>query len=158
MYPEESPNAQIWGCISKCRGFPTLKLAQHHCDTKSACGGVMFNANGNARTPYVCRKAEAQEPSTTYPEGIARGALIYVQGGGGDITYRKEATGFHEDCRTTKGQYIAFSNATVSGLYEVNITIGGVATGGSPYPIYVAPSNLSEPHSSVFGIKTAMEI
>lgn len=78
--------------------------------------------------------AQEMEPSTTFPEGVPRGSLFYPEGGAGDIAWRKEGTGFHESCRTTRGQYIAFSNVTISGMYFINITIGGEATGGSPYP------------------------
>ena len=150
-YPVESPNSQLLGCIDQCRGFRTLKAAQDYCDTKTACGGVTKVYIG--AMPFQCRRADAPPWSPSSPAGD-RGDLYYPEGGAGDISWRKQATGFHEDCRTTKGQYIVFTNATVSGLYDVNVSIGGVTTftGGSPYPIYVAPTNLSERHSIVGSI------
>ena len=127
MYPVESPNAVLRGCISQCRGFRTLKLAQDFCDTKLECTGVTKKYSGMA--PFECRKQKE---------------LISPEGGGGEITWRKEATGTSADCHNTYGEYLSFANVTVSGEYNVHIELGGVEIFGSPYPVYVEPNELYE--------------
>jgi hypothetical protein len=141
MYPEESPNMILRGCISQCRGFRDLKQAQDFCDTKVECSGVTKKYSG--QMPYECRKERE---------------LYKPTGGGGDIAYRKEASGVHADCHTTEGEYISFSNVTISGKYNVRIELGGHEIYGSPFPIYVAPASLSEEHSVVGNMPTNTEV